>query len=377
MDPLHPPVPPVSARNEPRFRSAERKSSLAEAFADQGEDYDRLRPGYPGPVIDAILSAAHAPAPAPGPALATDRAAGTPDPASTTPAPSSTTPDSASTALDHVTSAGPLRVVDLGAGTGKLSWALVDGGCAVTAVDTSEAMLETARRRGPSATSAAPACSDAAVPSAAQLTTQAGPSAAQLTTQASSSAAQLTTQASSSAAQLTTHVARAESTGLPAAGADLVTVAQAWHWFDAPATTAEVARLLAPGGVLALVWNTMDVTIPWVHRLSRIMHAGDVQREDFLPTVGPELALVDRVVHRWEDPLPTHDLIDLARTRSYVITATEERRQKVLANLDWYLHEHLGHAPGSVVGLPYRTDLFVYRLAEGRSSSPTPEYLSE
>lgn len=357
MDPLHPPVPPVSARNEPRFRSAERKSSLAEAFADQGEDYDRLRPGYPGPVIDAILSAAHAHAhaPAPGPALATDRAAGTPDPASTTPAPSSTTPDSASTALDHVTSAGPLRVVDLGAGTGKLSWALVDGGCAVTAVDTSEAMLETARRRGPSATSAAPACSDAAVPSAAQLTTQASPSAA----------------------QLTTHVARAESTGLPAAGAGLVTVAQAWHWFDAPAATAEVARLLAPRGVLALVWNTMDVTIPWVHRLSRIMHAGDVQREDFLPTVGPELALVDRVVHHWEDPLPTYDLIDLARTRSYVITATEERRQKVLANLDWYLHEHLGHAPGSVVGLPYRTDLFLYRLAEGRSSGPTPESLSE
>lgn len=370
MDPLHPPVPPVSARNEPRFRSAERKSSLAEAFADQGEDYDRLRPGYPGPVIDAILSAAHAHAhahaPAPGPALATDRAAGTPDPASTTPAPSSTTPDSASTALDHVTSAGPLRVVDLGAGTGKLSWALVDGGCAVTAVDTSEAMLETARRRGPSATSAAPACSDAAVPSAAQLTTQASPSAAQLTTQAGPSAE-----------QLTTHVARAESTGLPAAGAGLVTVAQAWHWFDAPAATAEVARLLAPRGVLALVWNTMDVTIPWVHRLSRIMHAGDVQREDFQPTVGPELELVDRVVHHWEDPLPTYDLIDLARTRSYVITATEERRQRVLANLDWYLHEHLGHAPGSVVGLPYRTDLFLYRLAEGRSSGPTPESLSE
>ena len=61
--------------------------------------------------------------------------------------------------------------------------------------------------------------------------------------------------------------------------------------------------------------------------------------------------------------MPTQDVIDLARTRSYVITAPEERRQKVLANLDWYLHDHLGHARGARVGVPYRTDLFLYRVA--------------
>ncbi len=120
-------------------------------------------------------------------------------------------------------------------------------------------------------------------------------------------------------------------------------------------------RLLAPGGVLALVWNMLDVTIPWVHRLSRIMHAGDIHREDFDPTVGPGLELTERRALTWEDPMPTQDVIDLARTRSYVITAPEERRQKVLANLDWYLHDHLGHPRGARVGVPYRTDLFLYR----------------
>jgi len=268
-DPLHPPIPPISARDEPRFGSAERKSALAGAFADQGEDYDRLRPGYPAGVLDVMLAP-----------LAETRQ--------------------------------QRRAIDLGAGTGKLSWALAERGLAVTAVDTSAAMLETARRRGP---------------------------------------------------DLVTRVAPAESTGLPAASADLVTVAQAWHWFDAEAASAEVARLLAPGGVLALVWNMLDVTIPWVHRLSRIMHAGDVHREDFAPTVGPELELVARDVHGWEDPMPTPDVIDLARTRSYVITAPEERRARVLANLDWYLHDHLGHARGTTVGVPYRTDLFLYRVA--------------
>ena len=276
IPPVDPPIPPVSARDEPRFASAERKRALAGAFEQQGADYDRLRPGYPDAVIDAMLAAA--PGRADGP---------------------------------------PGRAVDLGAGTGKLSRALADRGLAVTAVDPSAAMLEVARRPGPSA------------------------------------------------GTLTTRVATAEATGLPRGSAELVTAAQAWHWFDAQAASAEAARLLTAGGVLALVWNTLDVTIPWVHRLARIMHAGDVHREDFLPTVGPALELTGRGTHLWEDPMTTPEVIDLARTRSYVITAPEERRARVLANLDWYLHEHLGHARGSTVGVPYRTDWFLYRAADG------------
>ena len=276
-DPLHPPIPPVSARDEPRFRDGARKQTLAAAFQEQGADYDRLRPGYPAAVLAAML------------APLADR-----------------TP--------------PLRGIDLGAGTGKLSWALAERGLAVTAVDTSGAMLEVARSRD----------ADGSVAPAGTLTTRLAP---------------------------------AESTGLPAGSAELVTVAQAWHWFDAEAASVEVARLLVPGGVLALVWNMLDVTIPWVHRLSRIMHAGDVHREDFAPSVGPELELLGREVHQWEDAMATQDVIDLARTRSYVITAPEERRAKVLANLDWYLHDHLGHERGATVGVPYRTDLFLYRAA--------------
>ena len=287
-DPLHPPTPPISARDEPRFRDAARKRMLAGAFAGQGEDYDRLRPGYPPAALEAMLAAL------PGVPALLSGTASTSDGAPSSDASSS------------------LRAVDLGAGTGKLSWALVERGFEVTAVDTSAAMLETARRRG-------------------------APGA------------------------LATRVAPAEATGLPAASAELVTVAQAWHWFDAEAASAEVLRLLAPGGVLALVWNMLDVTIPWVHRLSRIMHAGDIHREDFDPTVGPGLELTERRALTWEDPMPTQDVIDLARTRSYVITAPEERRQKVLANLDWYLHDHLGHPRGARVGVPYRTDLFLYR----------------
>lgn len=318
-DPLNPPVPPVSARDEPRFGSDERKGALAAAFQDQGEDYDRLRPGYPPAVLDAILA---------------------------------TLPGA------EPRSALPRRAIDLGAGTGKLSWALAERGLDVTAVDTSRAMLETALRRAPSGGSADPTDSSGSLASA-DLTVSSGSLASAEPADSSGSAD--AAGAALAAPRLATHVASAEDTGLPAASAELVTVAQAWHWFDAQTASAEVTRLLTPGGTLALVWNMLDVTIPWVHRLSRIMHAGDIHREDFSPTVGPGLELLQRSVHQWEDPMPTPDVIDLARTRSYVITASEERRAKVLANLDWYLHEHLGHAPGSIIGIPYRTDLFLYR----------------
>ncbi|MFC0675101.1 class I SAM-dependent methyltransferase [Brachybacterium hainanense] len=294
--PQHPPVPPISAKDAPRFGSQARKQALAAAFRSQGEDYDRLRPGYPPQVVAAIL------AQLPGAASAgADAPSGPPS--------------------------APVRAVDLGAGTGKLSWALAAQGVQVTAVDPSAEMLETARRAG------APRGVD-------------GRDAA-------------------AGSPITTRVASAETTGLPDGAADLVTAAQAWHWFDAPAASAEAARLLGGSGVLALVWNMLDVTIPWVHRLSRIMHAGDIHREDFVPEVAAPFTLRERSVHSWEDPMPTQDVIDLARTRSYVITAEPAQREKVLANLDWYLHEHLGHAPGSIIGLPYRTDLFLFAPTAG------------
>ena len=62
----------------------------------------------------------------------------------------------------------------------------------------------------------------------------------------------------------------AEALPLDDASVDLVTVAQAFHWFDAPAALAEIRRVLRPGGGLAMIWNVRDETVGWVRALGEI-----------------------------------------------------------------------------------------------------------
>ena len=53
---------------------------------------------------------------------------------------------------------------------------------------------------------------------------------------------------------------KADATGLPDASVDLVTVAQAFHWFDEETTRREFARILRPGGLAAIWWNSRRLT---------------------------------------------------------------------------------------------------------------------
>ncbi len=200
--------------------------------------------------------------------------------------------------------AGAHDALDVGAGTGKFTDLLLALGLSVTAVDPSADML-----------------------------------------------AQLSGQYPAVAALRGT----AEATGLDDASFDVVSVAQAWHWCDALAASTELARVLRPQGTLGLVWNQLDTSVPWVHRLSRIMHAGDVYKPGQRPLVGPEFEGLEGHVTRWQDPVTPADLMELTKSRSYYLRANEQTRAKVLANLTWYLHEHLGHAEGEELSLPYLT----------------------
>ena len=205
---------------------------------------------------------------------------------------------------------GPLRAADIGAGTGKMSELLARGGLLVDAVEPSEAMRA-----------------------------QASPIEG-----------------------VTWHDGVAEETGLPNDVYDIVVFAQSWHWMDPERAGLEAARILAPGGVLAIVWNQMAVSIPWVHRLTRIMRSGDVHRPDRPPTPGGGFAPMTLTQVAWEDRMTPEEILTLGTTRSSYIRSSEAGRARMQENLRWYLYEHLGYAPGELVTIPYATLVWLTHL---------------
>jgi ubiquinone/menaquinone biosynthesis C-methylase UbiE len=176
-------------------------------------------------------------------------------------------------------------VCDLAGGTGKLTRRLVELGARVCAVEPVEAMRSQAR---------------AAVPRAEHLE------------------------------------GTAEDMPLPDASVDVVTVAQAFHWFDAPTALAEIARVLRPGGRLALLWNERDEGTAWVAEMSRIIHWHDrtvsrYQHTDWAAVVAASGRFTDleERAFRWEQPITRAVLADRVRSISYIAVMPPAERERL------------------------------------------------
>jgi SAM-dependent methyltransferase len=206
---------------------------------------------------------------------------------------------------------GPgVRVVDLGAGTGKWARLLVERGARVIAVEPVAGMR---------------AELEAAVPEAEPID------------------------------------ASAESVPLPDGSADAVTAAQAFHWFDASVALGECARLLRVGGGLAMVWNERDGSVPWVAELNAIMRGprGGVpayeEHVDWAAVVAADgrfSPLEHRAVGSAQD-MDEAMLLDRVSSTSYIAALPEERRAEVLEAVRQLV---AGFPPRFT--LPHRTDVF-------------------
>ena len=106
----------------------------------------------------------------------------------------------------------------------------------------------------------------------------------------------------------------------------------------------------------------MAVSIPWVHRLTRIMRSGDVHRPDRPPTPGGNFAPMTLTQVAWEDRMTPEEILTLGTTRSSYIRSSEGGRARMQENLRWYLYEHLGYAPGEQVTIPYATLVWLTHL---------------
>jgi len=200
----------------------------------------------------------------------------------------------------------PCDVVDLGAGTGKLTRSLAALGHHVVAVEPLGEMLDRLR---------------AAVPG---VTAVAG---------------------------------SAESMPLPDGAADVVACAQAFHWFDQEPALAEIARVLRPGGRIALVWNVRDERVPWVSELSDAMvgrtgvdrgAAGPIEQSGLY---GP----VEHATFEHTQTVDREALRSLVLSRSYCAVLAEEERAPILGRVDRLFDEH---ARDGLLTLPYVVECF-------------------
>ncbi len=163
---------------------------------------------------------------------------------------------------------------------------------------------------------------------------------------------------------------RADGEALPFAGtvADLVCYAQAWHWVRVPVAAAEAARVLRPGGALAVWWNDVDgADLRWCERQQRRLEAMSpgYQRDYRLRPWADELrwtglfAEVVTVSDRWSRTLALDAYELWLRSKSYV-QAIGDRLEDFLAAERRSLLEAF---PDGMITEPFRTVLVVARLA--------------
>ena len=161
------------------------------------------------------------------------------------------------------------------------------------------------------------------------------------------------------------HVGTGEAIPLPDASVDAVVVAQAWHWMDAERAGREVARVLRPGGTLGVVWNSRDETVPWVRELGRVLGGGEAPPERAVePSPGAAFGPPAHHVERWSVPMTADALVDLALTRSYVVAAGPARQAEVAAAVRALCARDdapRASAAQRLVDLPYVTDAYVVR----------------
>ena len=224
-------------------------------------------------------------------------------------------PDAVDWLVEHLRIGPGAVVVDLAAGTGKLTRLLTPTGASVVAVEPVPAMRQVLREAVP------------AVPAVAGT---------------------------------------AEAMPFKGASVDAVCVAQAFHWFDADRAFAELARVLRPGGRAGMVWNARDRTVDWVDRVWSIMDAVERhapwrdhdKRPDAVLSDRPGFGPLRPATFRQEHVTTPAGVVDRMRGVSHVAALEPEAQAEVLAGVRAVLDTHPDTRGRDELGIPYRVDCY-------------------
>lgn len=155
---------------------------------------------------------------------------------------------------------------------------------------------------------------------------------------------------------------------IPAADAtiDVVTVAQAFHWFDRENACAEIARVLVPGGTLGLLWNHSDPGCEWDRACHRIAHPAVGESDATTDTADEELPgfeFVRREEVRWTETVSREHYLRRWGTVSSFLVADDVERARMIAAVEQVLDDAPATRGRTAFDVPQVTDVFVYRLA--------------
>ncbi len=177
----------------------------------------------------------------------------------------------------------PRSVLELGAGTGKLTRVLVALGHDVHATDPDPAMLAVLETQLPGTPTA---------------------------------------------------VASAEEIPLADGSVDAVIAAQAFHWFDLDRALPEIARVLRPDGRICLVWNQRNEKIPWVRRLGALIGTQEQLRDPAQALIFSERFgfVEEREFSHWQT-VDRKSIQDLVLSRSNVAVLDADARAAKLAEV--------------------------------------------
>jgi SAM-dependent methyltransferase len=157
----------------------------------------------------------------------------------------------------------------------------------------------------------------------------------------------------------------AEAIPLPDRSVDAVVVGQAFHWFDGDRAVGEIHRVLRPGGGLGLIWQARDVVRPWIERLEEIIDRADDGHPRFRTGAWREafdrVALFDPIEEAAFDTVQRgtpETIVDRVASISYVAAMHPDRRGAVLDEVRDLLSTDPDTAGRDVIELPHRAHIY-------------------
>jgi ubiquinone/menaquinone biosynthesis C-methylase UbiE len=146
---------------------------------------------------------------------------------------------------------------------------------------------------------------------------------------------------------------------------DAVTVAQAFHWFDGDAALAEIHRVLRPGTRLGLIWNVKDESVDWVRQLAEIIEsyrgsaprvASGAWKDAFERT--DLFTPIERARFSFVHQTDTATVVARVTSISFIAALAPRVRERVVAQVRELLASHPDTREHRVFPLRYRTGVY-------------------